>query len=73
MFTLYRIVKRSVAETVLDKASVHTKNATVRTISAPEQDYFAQFLKDVIPATLVTVHTVPDQFLRRSISLSGTV
>ena len=50
MFTLYRTVKRSVAETVPDKASVHTRNATFRTISAPEQDYFAPFSKDVIPA-----------------------
>ena len=51
MFTLYRIVKRSVAETVPNKASVHTGNATFGTISAPEQDYFAQFLKDLIPET----------------------
>ena len=27
MFTLYRIVKRSVAESVPDRASVHTRNA----------------------------------------------
>ena len=51
MFTLYRIVKWSVGETVLDKASVHTWNATFGTMSAPEQDYFAQFLKDLIPET----------------------
>ena len=43
MFTLYRIVKRNVAETVPDKASVHTRNATFGKVSAPEQDYFAQF------------------------------
>ena len=47
MITLYGIVKRSVAES----ASVHTRNATFGTISAPEQDNFAPFLKDVIPAT----------------------
>ena len=70
-FTLYRTVKRSVAETVPDKASVHTRNATFRTISAPEQDYFAPFSKDIIPA-LFPVHTVLDQFLRRSVSLFGT-
>ena len=51
MFTLYRIVKRSVAETVPDKASVHTRNATFGTISAPKLDYFAQFLKNLIPET----------------------
>ena len=48
MFTLYRKVKRSVAETVPDKASVHTKNATFGTISALEQDCFAPFLKDLM-------------------------
>ena len=50
MFTLYQIVKQSVAETVPDKASVRTRNATFRTISAPEPDYFAPFFKDVILA-----------------------
>ena len=76
MFTLYWIVKRRVTETVPDKASVHTRNAAFRTISAPEQDYFAQFFKDLTPEmqwTLVPVHTVPDHFLQRSVSLSGTV
>ena len=43
MFTLYRTVKQSVAETVPEKASVHIRNATFLTISAPEQDYFAPF------------------------------
>ena len=51
MFTLYRIVKWNVIETAPDRASVLTWNATFGTISAPEQDYFAPFLKDVIPAT----------------------
>ena len=51
MFTLYRMVKRSVAETVPDEASVDTKRATFGTISAPEQDYFAPVLKDLIPET----------------------
>ena len=45
MFTLYRIVKRSVAEIVPERASVHTRNTTT------EQDYFAPVLRDVIPAT----------------------
>ena len=59
-------MKRTVAETVLDKASVHTRNASFGTISAPEQDYFAPFSKDVIPVTQrssFSVHTVLDQFL----------
>ena len=34
-------MKRSVTETIPDKASVHTRDATFVTISAPEQDYFA--------------------------------
>ena len=51
LFTLYLILKRSIAETVPDKATVHTRNATFGTISAPEQDYFAQFSEHVIPAT----------------------
>ena len=37
MFTLYRIVKRSVAESVPDRASVHTRNDTFEAVSAPEQ------------------------------------
>ena len=37
MFILYRVVKRSVAETVGESASVHTINATFGIISALEQ------------------------------------
>ena len=37
MFTLYRIVKRSVAESVPDRASVHIRNAAFEAVSAPEQ------------------------------------
>ena len=76
MFTLYQIVKRSIAETVPDKVFVHTRNATFGTISAPEQDYLAPFSKDVIPAmqrSSYSVHTVPDQFLPHCVSLSDTV
>ena len=52
MLTPYRIVKRSVAENVPDKAFVHIRNATFGTISAPEQGYyFAPFLKDLILET----------------------
>ena len=34
VFTLYRIVKRGVAESVLDRASVHNKNAAFEAVSA---------------------------------------
>ena len=35
----------SIAETVRDKASFHTRNAAFGAISALEQEYFASFLK----------------------------
>ena len=38
MFTLYRIVKRSVEENVPDRDSVHTRNSVFETISAPQQN-----------------------------------
>ena len=37
MFTLYRIVKRSDAESVPYRASVHTRNAAFEAVSVPEQ------------------------------------
>ena len=45
MFTLYRIVKRSVAESVPDRAFVHTRNAAFQAVSAQEQYYTAPLLK----------------------------
>ena len=45
MFTLYRIVKRSVAESVPDMASVHTRHAAFEAVSAPEQYCSAPLLK----------------------------
>ena len=36
MFTLYRIVKWSVAESVPDRASVHTRNAAFEAVSGEE-------------------------------------
>ena len=36
MFTLHHIVKRCVVENVMEGASVHTRNATLGTISAPK-------------------------------------
>ena len=37
MFTLYRTVKRTVSESVPDRASVHTWNAAFEAVSAPER------------------------------------
>ena len=49
-------MKRRVVETVPDKASVHTENATFGTTAALEQNYVAPFSKDVIPATQSNGH-----------------
>ena len=45
MFTLYRVMKRSVAESVPDRDSVHTRNAAFEAVSAPEQNCSAPLLK----------------------------
>ena len=58
MFTLYRIVKRSVAESVPDRASAHTKNAGFEAVSASEQYCSAPLLRVERP--------VSDRFLKRS-------
>ena len=62
MLTLYRIVKRSVAESVPDRASVHTRTAAFETVPAPEQYCSAPLLK--------VERSVSDRFLRRSESRS---
>ena len=64
MFTLYRLVKRSVAESVPDRASVHTRNAAFEAVSAPEQYCSAPLLK--------VERSVSDRFLRRSESSLNT-
>ena len=64
MFTLYRIVKRSVTESVPDRASVHTRNATFEAVSAPEQYCSAPLLKVERP--------VSDRFLKWSDSSVNT-
>ena len=64
MFTLYRIVKRSVAESVLDRASVHTRSAVFEAFSAPEQYCFAPLFK--------VERSVSDRFLKRSESSLNT-
>ena len=64
MFTLYRIVKRSATESVLDRASVHTRNAAFEAVSAPEQYCSAPLLK--------VERSVSDRFLKRSESSVNT-
>ena len=58
MFTLYRIVKRSVAESVPDRASVHIRNAAFEAVPAPEQYCSSPLLK--------VERSVSDGFLKRS-------
>ena len=64
MFTLYRIVKRRVAESVPDKASVHTGNAAFEAVSASEQYCSAPLLK--------VGRSISDRFLKRSESSLNT-
>ena len=64
MVTLYRIVKRSVAESVRDRDSVHIRNAAFEAVSAPEQYCFASLLK--------VERSVSDRFLKRSESSLNT-
>ena len=64
MFTLYRIVKRSVTESVPEKASVHTRNAAFQAVSASEQYCSAPLLK--------VERSVSDRFLKRSESSVNT-
>ena len=80
MFTLYRIVKRSVAESVPDRASVHTRNASFEAVSAPEQYCSGTVLlrnstapEQYCSAPLLKVErSVSDRFLRRSESSLNT-
>ena len=64
MFTLYPIVKRSVAESVPDRASVYTWNAAFEAFSAPEQYCSAPLLK--------VERSVSDRCLKRSESSQDT-
>ena len=63
-FTLYQIEKRSVAESVPDRASVLTRNVAFEAVSAPEQYCSAPLLK-VGPS-------ISDRFLKRSESSLNT-
>ena len=65
MFTLYRIVKRIVAESVPDRASVHTRSAAFEAVSAPEQYCSTPLLK--------VERSVSDRFLRRYESSLNTI
>ena len=65
MFTLYRTVKRSVAESVPDRTSVHTRNAAFEAVSPQEQNCSAPLLK--------VEHSVSDRFLKRFESSLNTL
>ena len=65
MFTLYRIVKGSVAESVPDRASVQTRSAAFEAVSAPEHNCSAPLLK--------VERSVSDRFLKRSESSVNTL
>ena len=54
----YRIVKRSVVESVLDRASVHTGNAAFKAVSPTEQNCSTPLLK--------VERSISDGFLKRS-------
>ena len=56
--------ERSVAESVPDRASVHTRNAAFEAVSAPEQYCSAPLLK--------VERSVSDRFLKRSESSLNT-
>ena len=64
MFPLCQIVKQSVAESVPDRASVHTRNAAFEAVSAPEQYCSVPLLK--------VERSVSDKFLKRSESSLNT-
>ena len=64
VFTLYRVVKRSVAASVTDRASVHTRKVAFEAVSAPEQYCSAQLSK--------VERSVSDSFLKLSESSLNT-
>ena len=64
MFTLYRVMKRSVAESVPDRASVHTRNAAFEAVSVPQQYCSVPLLK--------MERSVSDKCLKRSDSILNT-
>ena len=64
VFTLYRRVKQSFAESVPDRASVHTRNAAFKAVSSPEQYCSAPLLK--------VEHSLSDRFSKGSGSSLNT-
>ena len=64
VFTLYWIVKQSIAESVQGTASAHTRNAAFDAVSAPEQYCCTPLLK--------VEHSVSDRFLKWSGSSLNT-
>ena len=64
VFTLYWVVKRSITESVLDRASVHTTNAAFEAVSDLEQYCSAPLLK--------VEHSMLDRFLKWSESSLNT-
>ena len=64
VFTLYRIVKRSIAESAPDRASVYTTNAAFEAVSALKQYCSALLLK--------VERSVSDRFSKRSESSLNT-
>ena len=65
MFTLYRIVKRSIAESVPDRgASVHTRNGAFEAVSVQEHYCSAPLLK--------VERSVSNRFLKRFESSRNT-
>ena len=64
VFTLYQLVKQSVAESVPDRASVHTRNTAFDAVSAPQQHCSAPLLK--------VERSVSDRFFKQSESSLNT-
>ena len=58
-------MKRNVIESVMDRASVHTRNAAFEAVSAPEQYCSAPLLK--------VERSLSDRFLKRSESSVNTL
>ena len=72
MFTLYRIVKRSVAVGVPDRASVHTRNAAFEAVSAPEQYCSAPLLKVERSVSVFESVRIKSEHFYRSRNCNGT-
>ena len=71
MFTLYRIVKRCVAESVPDRTSVHTRNAAFEKVSVSEQYCSAPLLKverSVLDRSLIRSESSLNNFIGAEIA-----